>query len=1252
MDEARATAATAPPHAPLDDEALGEAGFGDPSAARRRLAALEDNPGGARLRAEIERVLRGEPGLVADPDGALVALERLLHDATDPQTLLQRELGGPRRVHNVLAVLGASGYLTEVVLRHPAWLGELSGLHQAARRRDEGELRRELEAEAGLEQPWHTAEPRPLSSNVPPAMGRDAVERALDGLRRVHQHELLRIGGCDLLALFDLETILDQVSLLADEMVRAALEAAWRSLPDRPDPRRFCVLALGKLGARELNYSSDIDLVFLAEDEAPLYWALAKRLSDYLSRPTGEGFLHRVDLRLRPWGRDGPLVSTRGSYLEYLSHHASAAELQSLLKARPIAGALAIGERFLDEARTFVFRERDPDVLRADVLQLKERIEGELRARGESWGQVKSGEGSIRDVEFTTQYLQLLHCPVHEDLGLRAPATLDALDALREHGLLADADHRVLVQGYVFLRTVEHDLQLVGNLQAHQLPRDPLRLRHLARRLGFHDEGGAASATDATARFLGRYQEHARAVRAVYLRHMAPTGSPRPAEAAYEPPVMRMPAPYLAAFSTADVERHRHTIAALEDSGRRVAVSVQALEEHRYGIEILGRDALGTLSLVCGLLHAYRCNIVEGQVFTSEEVVDAHAARLEAGARTWGRGKRWLVDVFIVEPKDDGPSLAGLAADLGSLLDLLHDQGHTQAQLALAKRVSLALPDGDGSTDALPVLYPLDIEVDNGRSERHTVLFIEGTDTPGFLYELTNALALSEISVEMMEVSTAGSRVRDTLWVTDRDGRKILEPAALRRLKLTTVLIKHFTHLLPRAPDPERALLHFHQLLDDLFARESWEHEIATLEQPTVLASLAQLLGQSDFLWRDFLRMQHENLFPVVQDIAGLEEARPRHELEQALDEALASRPPEERAEALAAFQDREMFRVDMRKILRRGAAFDQFSRELTELAEILCTRVVELSYRDLVQSLGDPVGEDGEVVPFTLFALGKFGGRELGFGSDLELMLIYEREGRTASQDKSASELFRTLVAELRGTLGDRRTLALDLRLRPYGQTGSLAVTRESFETYFAPEGDAWPYERQALVKMRALTGDAAFGEAIEQLRDRLVYELGHPDPAACRALRERQIRHLVVPGTINAKFTAGALVDVEYLVQLLQMHHGRRRAQLRSTNTLAAIGELHAAGALDAHDYDLLVDAYRFYRLLIDALRMVRGHAKDLTVPAADSEEYAFLARRLAVDSPDELRRRLERHLDQVPKLQSRLLANLEARLQQPRR
>ncbi len=150
------------------------------------------------------------------------------------------------------------------------------------------------------------------------------------------------------------------------------------------------------------------------------------------------------------------------------------------------------------------------------------------------------------------------------------------------------------------------------------------------------------------------------------------------------------------------------------------------------------------------------------------------------------------------------------------------------------------------------------------------MLQISAPDTPGFLYEFTNALALSGVHISQVFVISAGARVRDTLFVTNSRGEKITTEARQRELRAATVLIKHFTHLLPRSPNPESALIHFHEYLSDLFSRPSWPDELASLERPEVLDALARLLGVSEFLWDDFLRMQYENLFPVVEDVAGL----------------------------------------------------------------------------------------------------------------------------------------------------------------------------------------------------------------------------------------------------------------------------------------------------------------------------------------------------------------------------------------------
>ena len=183
-------------------------------------------------------------------------------------------------------------------------------------------------------------------------------------------------------------------------------------------------------------------------------------------------------------------------------------------------------------------------------------------------------------------------------------------------------------------------------------------------------------------------------------------------------------------------------------------------------------------------------------------------------------------------------------------------------------------------------------------------------------------------------------------------------------------------------------------------------------------------------------------------------------------------------------------------------------------------------------------------------------------------------------------------------------------MRLRPYGRAGSLAVSLDAFASYFASDGAAWPYERQALVKLRPVAGDLEFGKEIVALRDRLIYTGEKFDVAAMRAMREKQLRQLVQAGTINAKLSPGHLADTEYLVQGLQISYGHLDGSLRAVNTLEAVAALERRGLIFSADAGRLREAYVFQRDLIDALRIVRGHARDLTVPTPDSEEFLFLA------------------------------------------
>ncbi len=719
---------------------------------------------------------------------------------------------------------------------------------------------------------------------------------------------------------------------------------------------------------------------------------------------------------------------------------------------------------------------------------------------------------------------------------------------------------------------------------------------------------------------------------------------------------------YVTTFSDEDIEQHARLIETL-DKDNLVRVIAEPLDNHLYRVTIVGHDYLGALSQMCGLFVAHSLDIVRGSVYTygpdpnENQPEDTKRFRWMAGRRKSPAAKpatslpeRKIVDVFEVRSIQltgqtetiDQQTWHNYAADLEQLFQRLHRGEHNEAQGELAKRVALAVPhNAAGPTP----LYPVDIRIDNEISDRHTVLQINARATFGFLYEFTNALALARINIRHMTVATHGNQVHDVLHVTDAKKEKITSPEKQRELRVAAVLIKHFTHLLPQSPNPESAMRHFRQFVAQLFTRPNWPDELTSLEEPEVLHTLARLLGVSDFLWNDFLRMQHANLFPVVTDTHGLAEPISKSSLREDLAIVLQNTPPgKARQDALNAFKDREMFRIDMRRIQGHITEFGQFSTELTALAEVVVEAAYQMANQDLLSQFGPPRLENGNICPVSICALGKCGGAELGFASDIELMFIFAGPGHTSSERLiTNAEYFTRLVQEVSQTIQTRLEgiFELDLRLRPYGGAGSMAVSIDSFQSYFSSHGDAWPYERQALVKLRPIGGDMKFGQQVLRLRDQLIYTEEPFDVAAMRAMRERQIRHLVKAGTFHAKFSPGGLVDVEYLVQGLQITYGHLDPSLRTPNTRQAMKALAAMKIIPTEDYPRLLDAYNFLRDLINALRMVRGNAKDLTVPSPDDEAFAFLARRLDYgDDLIRLQNDIYRHTNFIRRRNQRLL------------
>jgi glutamate-ammonia-ligase adenylyltransferase len=1164
----------------------------------------------------------------ANPDSSVLNLERFINTVPDATATLQFLAANPRAVEILVKLFVNSQFLTEILLQNPEYLERLTQHKRIAEFKSREDFRRE--------------------SQQAQTSAADSQQK-FETLRTYQHWELLRISACDNFGLLDLKSVTIQLSLLADAIVQTALSIVQDDLAIDADD--FVVLAFGKLGGEELNYSSDIDLVFVSRNDAARYWEVGQRLIRGLTDSVSGSFLYRVDMRLRPWGNSGPLVTTLASYIEYLASSAELWEKQALLKARPIAGQLDVGFEFLQQADRLLF-EASVDAVRENVRVMKNNIEAGLKQKGREFGEVKSGQGSIRDVEFVTQFLQLRHG--RDNRKVRSIGTLNGLVRLADLDFIRADEFRQLTTAYILLRKIEHSLQLLHYKQVHSLPKDERELAYLARRLDFPN----------TAAFLASYSQHCAEVRAIYLRYIenvssdssvGPLSSAPGSDGLRHPKHSRSMEPsYFKVFSEEDIARHAQMLDSLS-AERPIVVEAASSPDDRVRLTVCGYDQSGDLAMVCGLLFVNGFNIVSGNAFTTDHILDDSSS--DSGQQHSADAAPRFVDAFVLSPPKEvvlSEVWQSYQNDLTSLVTLARNGQLRKSQARLVGQVAGVFNE----TTATPgMLLPIEIEIDNDQSDRFTVLRISAEDTRGFIYELTSSLTLLGYHIHRMTLTSIGDRAFDTLFIARQDGTKIIRPEMQSRLRAAVVLVKHFTHLLPQSPNPQNAQLHFGQLLERLFERPDWGDELASLDRREVLEALAQLLGVSDFLWEDFLRLQHDNLFPVLRDVEGLTERRSRDQLETDLAERLTLvESRDEKRSCLNEFKDREMFRVDMRHIAGHISEFGQFSEELTDVVEAVTSQALGICYERLAARHGEPqrnpdhpsenspadpvlpgepspgperptspTGGRGDIPQqptlFTVnrlavFALGKAGGRELGFASDIELMFVYEGEGRTNGETPiTASEFYIHLVESFTKTIQARRKgiFEIDLRLRPYGSAGPLAVSLDAFENYFVPSGPAWPYERQSLVRMRPIAGDAELGDRVIELRDRLVYTETPFDVNALRAMRERQLRQLVQPGVWNAKLSSGGLVDCEYLVQALQITHGHAQPALRQTGTSDGLASLHQHGLLTDEQFESLHSSYVFLRLLIDALRMVRGDARDLAVPSPETEGFAYLARRL---------------------------------------
>lgn len=435
-----------------------------------------------------------------DPEGARHFRERAAAASQRAARAFGRDEG---LLADALALAAWSPLLATTLEQNPEYLGWLARERADARVRTTEELSESL-ARFAL---THTQAP---------------VQAQLARFRR---REQLRVYLHDIRRVTTLVETTEELSNLADAALVHALGLARQELenlygaPQRADARgrktsaEVAVVALGKLGSRELNYSSDIDLLFLYSDDGEtsgagergastnreFFGRLAGRVAHIVGgTAAGEGAAYRVDLRLRPHGRDGALAVSLAEALRYYRTKAHAWELQTLIRSRAAAGSQALFARFAEGLRASIYRaEQTVAQALADVRLAKQKID-RFHADGSRGFNVKLGRGGIREIEFIAQALQLAHGG--RDAWLQAPHTLISLGRLADRGLIAERGRSELSDAYDFLRTVEHRLQMEHGLQTHAVPDDAERRALLARRMHFAPPRALAEFDEALAR--------------------------------------------------------------------------------------------------------------------------------------------------------------------------------------------------------------------------------------------------------------------------------------------------------------------------------------------------------------------------------------------------------------------------------------------------------------------------------------------------------------------------------------------------------------------------------------------------------------------------------------------------------------------------------------------------------------------------------------------------------------------------------
>jgi glutamate-ammonia-ligase adenylyltransferase len=505
--------------------ALAKAGFADPAKAYENLLAVRDGEVYAPPSPKRRHVMRLlGPALMAEittssaPERALLNLAEFSHRIGGRTGFLTLLAENPETMRLLITLFAESQFLTDLFLNRPELIDTLIRVDLTRFEKSRREMLAELRdgiAEHG------------------------DIEAKLNALRRYKTEEFIRIGLHDLGGALELVQVLTQLSKLAEACLQAAVDLTLAELEQKYGPvphGQFVVIGGGKLGGRELDYNSDLDLIFVynagaeAQSASGLsaheyYVRAGQKLLTYLGAPTEEGIAYKVDMQLRPSGKAGPLVSSLDAFREYHQSSSQLWERQALIKTRHIAGDAALGKEVEKITTTFAYgRSLKRDEI-GEIHHLRMRMERELAGEDESRFNLKKGRGGLVDIEFLTQMLQLTHG--HRSAKLRRRETLKALDALHNEKILRRGEYRILSDGYLFLRRLDHRLRLERDQSIDAFEAEPERLQSIAQALGYDGaRRGRRNNPASGEKLLRAYQTKREQIRACYERDFLADGAP------------------------------------------------------------------------------------------------------------------------------------------------------------------------------------------------------------------------------------------------------------------------------------------------------------------------------------------------------------------------------------------------------------------------------------------------------------------------------------------------------------------------------------------------------------------------------------------------------------------------------------------------------------------------------------------------------------------------------------------------------